>query len=528
MTATVAVPVATAGRVGYDIAAARPRIARWHWWFALGCFVNYAIVGIWLLTVEGYAIFDSTSRTISAQTIVLSRDPHLGAMGFYWFPLPMLVRVPLVLALAPFGQAALAGPLSTALFGAATAMVLLRLGSALNLGTAATVTLVGIYALNPVTVFSAANGMSEAAFALCVACTMFGFIRFTRGGDVHDIAVIGMALAAGMATRVEFIPLCAATAIASALQVPRRDWGRTVGLVLLPPAIVFAVWSTCSKLLAGRYFFWYVTARSEGRTPEPHPWMPDELTFTSSLRYLAEMTAITAPVLAIAVITLVAARPPWRPLLGVSAIVATLPAFLGLQLVMKATYGTPRYFAMWPILGLLCAMWVLSAERISGRKSRVWMIGAAATAMVVGAVTSTFAYSNPTRTSVEKESVFFAPLIGREPATFQSYFQELEPLIADLDPFLADGARVAMDSRGGAALLLTRYPEQFVLPEDRDFEEIMSDPTGRFEFVVKASFGFNSPYQGQIEAAMQNVTDGSFVLFGEYGTSQVYRFEPSD
>ena len=112
--------------------------------------MQYLVVSVWLLDVQNYLLLDGASRTITAEVLVLSRDPHLGAMGFYWPPLPMFVRVPFVLLLAPFQQAVYAGAMSTCLLSALTIPVLAAIAKQLRLSTGQAALLIALYALNPV------------------------------------------------------------------------------------------------------------------------------------------------------------------------------------------------------------------------------------------------------------------------------------------------------------------------------------------------------------------------------------------
>ncbi len=75
------------------------------------CTVVYVAVGWWLIV--GQALHHqrrACPKTLTAQLMMLVRDPHLASMGYYWMPLPMLVRIPFVLVLYPFHNTVMAGP----------------------------------------------------------------------------------------------------------------------------------------------------------------------------------------------------------------------------------------------------------------------------------------------------------------------------------------------------------------------------------------------------------------------------------
>jgi len=55
-------------------------------WF-LSVFAVSLVGGFWLIYVAEIFVGDAIARTTQAHAIVLSRDPHLAAIGFIWPPL---------------------------------------------------------------------------------------------------------------------------------------------------------------------------------------------------------------------------------------------------------------------------------------------------------------------------------------------------------------------------------------------------------------------------------------------------------
>ena len=499
---------------------------RWPWVMSAALFVQYSLVGAWLLSDRQYAIGDSIARTLNAQVMVLSRDPHLGAMGFYWMPLPMLIRIPFVLLLAPFQSQVYAGPLSTALLAALVIPVLARIAAELGLGTATTAALVVVYAFNPVTLFSAANAMSEAAFALFLALTFLGLIRYGNDGNVRSLSLLGVALAGGMLSRIEFIPITLA-AVASCMLLTARDrWRRIAAMIALPPLAVFVAWSFASQLITRDALYWYHEAKKSGATPAIHPWMPAALTPVSVAGYVGFLALVVAPVIPVALgIALVRWR-EWRRTLGLAMVLGTIPAFVALQLLLRSSWGNPRYFAVLPLGACVLAMWALALARRWAVHAQMGLAFLLTVMGVAGAGAATYAYSDPIRTSIESESVFFSAITGRPQPDYPRRFDQLRPLIGFLDPQLAKGKVAVIDTRGGFPLLMSAHPQQFIVPEDRDFEQIMADPTDRFDYVVLPSVGLASRYQAVIQGAMSAVEGGHFVLVKDYGAATLWQFQP--
>jgi hypothetical protein len=500
---------------------------RWPWWAALAAFIQYTVLGVWLMKVQGYLLLDNASRTITARILVSSRDPHLGAMGFYWPPLPMLIRVPLVMVLAPFHQGPLTGAISTSILAALVLPVLAAIGRELRLSTGQTVLLVGLYALNPVVVFYAINGLSEAAFSLFLAIAFLGYLRFCKTKDVRDMRLISVGLALGMMCRIEFIPVTIGFVVACALQLPRDRWKRATFVIALPPLYVFALWSWASSILAGDALYWYHAGKASGHTPDVHPWLPERLTFVNVVAYVAKMSLIYAPVLGLlffSVFVRGVSRTNW---LGMVLLSLVLPSFIALELVLRATTGEQRYFATLVLVGSIAAMWVLSSAEALPRPGRLGVNGLVVVALIGSALAVVPLNNDKSNSSLTGQQVYYGALTGNQPASPRNYIGNLDALLAVLDPELADGERVAMDSRGGLALLLTQYPEQFIVPEDRDFEEIMSDPEGRFTYVIRPTVDLGSAYGDAIDNAMKSAVNGKFEMVKKVEAAELWKYVPN-
>jgi Dolichyl-phosphate-mannose-protein mannosyltransferase len=511
-----------ASEASVSTTARRPR---WPWWLALVAFAQYCVTAVWLTGVQGFLLLDGASRTITAQILVMSRDPHLGAMGFYWPPLPMFVRVPFVLLLAPFHKTLYAGSASSALLSALVIPVLAAIARNLRLSTTQTAVLLGLYAFNPVVVFYAANGMSEATFSLCLALSYLGYLRFSNSGETKDLRLLGLGLALGMMSRIEFVPITVAFIIACGFLIPRHRWKRALFLVALPPVYVFILWSWSASLLINDAFYWYHVGKTVGTTPTEHPWLPKDLTIVNIVGFVMKTSVTYAPVLVV-LAALVAvrglARKTWVGMVGVALVI---PAFVAMQLVVRSTNAAQRYFSTMVIIGCVTSMWALSAVRHLQPRGRAIVGTLVMVSFLGGAIAVVPVNNDRWQSSLQFESAFFAPLVGRQPYPFPDYLAGVEELVKYLDDNLAPGDRVAMDSQGGLALLYTHHPGQFIVPEDRDFESIMSDPEGRFTYVIRPLEGLNSGYRIAIDKAMNSMQRGQFVLVKSVKRAELWKYE---
>jgi hypothetical protein len=277
-------------------------------------------------------------------------------------------------------------------------------------------------------------------------------------------------------------------------------------------------------LIAKDALFWYHAGKASGATPDAHPWMPTKLTLLNIIRYVMEMTLINAPGLGVLLLFGVARGIKRANWFGLVLTGFALPAFLAMQLVLRTSYGAQRYFVVSVLVGAIALMWVVSESAYGSPQLRGVVNGLAVLAMVGGAIAVIPLNNDKWQSAQQGESAFFAPLVGKKPIPYPNLVDGLDRLIENLDGELAKGAHVAMDSRGGLGLLYSKHPKQFIVPEDRDFEQIMSDPEGRFQYVLKTTTELTSPYADQIEAAMRGTVDGTFVLIDHTGTMELWKY----
>jgi 4-amino-4-deoxy-L-arabinose transferase-like glycosyltransferase len=513
--------------------AAAPRPERWPWALALGALVVYVATALWLLYAIDYHIGDALYRTANARFMLQSRDPHLAAVGFVWPPLPVLLQLPFMLVLGPLQHAVVAGPLSTACCGALTVPVIAAICRSLDLSRPLAITLTAAYALNPVTVFSAANGMSEAWFYLFTAVALLGLVRWTRRRKVLDLVVMAAGLASAMLVRYETLALVPVLALAAALQEPRRRWASVLLTVGLPALYAFGLWLFASLLIMRDPFFWLKAQTTVGHTPVGAPWLPDRITLASSLGYAARLTVGIGPGL-VAMAPLLVLRRHWSSALaGLGLLCGGLlfPALIVAQLLRRVTWADPRYFEALVLFTTIAAAWLAAEWRPPSARLRWAFQGALVGLLVLGGVTATVTLSNPVTTQIEQEQHFFGWLLGRRVTPLR----EVSPmaiqgggwqrLVHDLDPRLTPESPVITDvSEAFPAVVFTRHPRLYVVSSDRDFEEILADPIGRVGYLIRPTSG---PLSGALDAVLASHNGGEWKLLGDYQVARVYQWIPS-
>ena len=172
--------------------------------FAEGHVVIALCSGLYLLVAVlldfKYKIFpnDAVSRMANGFYVLYSRDPHLAAIGFVWNPgQSMLDIVPLLFwHLWPdLASHDFAGSLASVFCMVGAVHQLRGALSEWGLRALPRLVLTGLFALNPMIWYYAANGMSEALYLFTLIAATRYLSRWVRRGDVRSLVFAATALA---------------------------------------------------------------------------------------------------------------------------------------------------------------------------------------------------------------------------------------------------------------------------------------------------------------------------------------------
>lgn len=237
------------------------------WLFVLSA-VGYGVLGMVLAVRFGYHNGDAVSRTANAAYVLFSRNPHLGAVGFVWNPLPSLAQLP-ILALKGLWPAlqttALAGVVMSACFMAGAVVQLRNLLRDHGTPRWWTVLVTATFAVYPLVLLYGADGLSEAPYLFFTLWATGRLTRWLHTDDVRDLVVAGVALGLDFMARYEVVGIAACAALlVFAVTFVRSDdpsRGRRAGLGLLdavvlsvPFVLSFVGWALSGWVLTGSAF----------------------------------------------------------------------------------------------------------------------------------------------------------------------------------------------------------------------------------------------------------------------------------
>ena len=175
---------------------------------------------------SGILFGDTIARQTNAQIAIMSRDPHIAALGFVFNPLPSLMVMPLLFLRSfwvDWTAKGYASDLTSAICMALAASQIYRFALSRNQSkTFARIVTAG-FALHPLIIIYGANGMSEAAFVLSLTAATRHLLRWQTTDDLHDLAAAGLWLAFGYGARYEAL----VSVVGGAMIIIVHTWHRT-------------------------------------------------------------------------------------------------------------------------------------------------------------------------------------------------------------------------------------------------------------------------------------------------------------
>jgi hypothetical protein len=461
----------------------------------VGALGLYLAAGLYLILVIHAYAGDAVSRVANAYYILFSRNPHLGAIGFVWNPLPSLLALPLA-ALHPWIPALVsrnfAGVVLSAGFGAMGVGILYDLLGELGLDPRWRVPVVAAYALNPLVVLYGANGMTDLMLATCILGTTRNLLAYVNTRSLKALTSAAGWLVVGFGVRYEAVPLAGVLVVALIVALRRRatpaELAGTAALLVAPLVWAAGVWiyfnwsimknplyfltsdyGNLAQIATGAYY-------SPGIAAARHH-------LVGTLTYVGHFTLLFWPM---DIATPVAVWAMWRRRPDVRAPVllgATVGAvLLEIGFLYAGHLGQwDRYFLSFIPMGI-----VLTAYAFVQLRARITRVTART---VLGVVFVLLLISGSAGTVLTLESPGWgepdgswlaAAVSGRSMRDSASLnpFSSAEPVVryADSHPQMTILADTFTDY---AVVLRAANPRQFIITSDYDFQSILNNPRGR-------------------------------------------------
>ncbi len=466
----------------------------------------------WLLDLK-YRTFtpDAISHMANGFYILYSRDRHLAAVGFVWQPLQSIADMVFLLGnhLWPaLSHNDMAGSLVSGLAMAGAAYQILAASREWGVSRIPRLVLTACFALNPMMVLYAANGMSEGLYVFTLVASTRYLIRWIQNGDVRSLAYASVALAFSYLARNEALGGVALGTVCVAVVSFSRTGGvrlsriktavADVTIFAAPAFLAVAGWATMSYVISG-VFFAQLSSIYNTATLDKYTKL---LSFHGRLIYEVHAVGALAPLLPVLLVGsagVALVKRDWRVLAPLGVLGGAL-LFDLLALLNNDITNSFRYFIIAFPLGVLLVASLIAALQAprtarlgsTTRTSRGASSSAtplrALAAVVLTLVVMTF-------TAATTASAIFNPNVGVYESVQLGFIFHAHPSQSDIkqknnydwilaigDWFasrhLPDGDVVVDNFTACVPPLITtiNQPRLFVIPNDRDFERILADP----------------------------------------------------
>jgi hypothetical protein len=468
---------------------------------------------------------DAYSRVTNAYYVLFSRDPHLGAIGFVWSPLPSLIElllVPFKVVWPPMVELGFAAVIMSAPFMAAAVYQLDRTLHEFSVPLLARLILVASFAFHPMIVYYGAAGTAEAPLIFFLVLAVRYLARWLRNPVAGSLVMAGLGLAAAYLTRYEAllsaVGLIGIVILATFIRTPggtRTRWDAAMAdgaIIAAPIALVFVGWSLASWVIVGSPFAQFSSsygnasqlsvAAAEGANELGLPVQAKALLAAQRL----VLIEVTAPV-ALGLAVIVGAFRRDARMLAIIGCLGTTLAFMVVAYVENALAPWLRYFILAIPLGILLLGLAIGSlvsrpgdrpaeeQRSAGRpvaaaRRAGLFIARLIRAALVLLILSWSVAALPIAAAAMRDPVIaieesqdLAAILGpdrasadRRGASLLSFATERQ-VAAYLDEKDLPRGAVLLDAfRGFSIVAQSRDPGQFVITPDRDFKAVLADP----------------------------------------------------
>lgn len=248
---------------------ARQPVPGWRWGLAVFgvAFVAYFAIGYWFTVDQHVVVFDAMDRLTRALLVWHNDPPKLAAIGFVFPPLTTAMFLPFAVV-KPLATSLVAIPLASALCAAVAMVFLDRTLARCDMPAALRIPLLLAFGLNPLWVFYAGNGMSEALYSAFLAFSLYTFVSWYATTEPRYLIGSGFGIAFLIVTRYAFIIWAVLLAVLIGVALVRRRASRievegSVVAFAAPVVYALALWILFNALIVGEPFGWLDSQSSD-------------------------------------------------------------------------------------------------------------------------------------------------------------------------------------------------------------------------------------------------------------------------
>ncbi|AEG60754.1 ArnT family glycosyltransferase [Desulforamulus ruminis] len=464
------------------------------WLVGILIFILECAAGYYYNVYVGYYHTDGISRVANAFYVLYSRDPHLGAIGFVWNPLPSMVDL-LFLLLYPWIPAmatkGIAGLLMCAIFASLTAAFVTKAFLRRGLPGWVAVVFPLLFSLNPMIFIFGFNGMSDAPFMFFLIVSIVTFLNWLDGKRLGDLALSSFALALSFWCRYEAVPLGGGLILAGLIGVmlvqrthhpPHESrlkylWSKAEGVLsILATPLFYSIflWLLLNAIIMGNPFNFLNGNYTNLAQIEGH--LEDGSIYGSlvgnpllALLYAFKKVAVfSVPFMSILILKVLNHRLfQWDTLILILLFIS-IPMLQVVMLLKGSTLAWLRYFIY--VLPVTLAWLPYELSKIK----RQWHIAIPFLALVLNFGILSYAVTQPS--IAPDENTFLQNSFGRHSAVYEEW-RNKEEIARYLDKYYSQNVILTDSFSAYYIILQSKYPKRFFITSDYDFAKAISHPT---------------------------------------------------
>lgn len=447
----------------------------------------YIGFGIWF-ALEWGVIGDTLARTANAHFVLFGRDPHLGAIGFVWNPLPSLLSLPLV-ALKdlwpPLVERGVAASVVSAAFGGISVVFMLRILRRLLVKDWTRRIIVIAFATNPAIFYYSANGMTEMPLIASLLAATDGLIAYLKDRRAVDLVKSGAWLVVGFGMRYETVPWAMLVVLGLSIGLARvkqrdlpeqrhREWVSGFSIVLLAPlAYAVSTWLFLNWAIMGDAFYFLTSTYGNASQTATSAYQQNSAFDASgdvlgTLRFGAQQIWLWPPIVLAITGGLFQGlrdsreRNAWSLML-VSALIS-IPLFQLLLVFQGASVGWVRFFLPMIPFGFLSIAYSVRMIRSRNLRRVTWILAIAA---LLSGHFFTYQALQPSSPLAQED-----PSRYRNDALIAAYLDERDGVVLT-DTFL-----------GYPIVLQSSDPDSFLITSDREFQDVVENPASEVDAIL--------------------------------------------
>jgi hypothetical protein len=483
---------------------------------------------------------DAVARMANGFYVLYSSDPHLAAIGFVWNPLQSIGDLVVLLFKDAWPQLATRDMAGALVSAASMTGAVHQLRSALRergVDTGPRLVLTALFAISPMILFYAADGMSEALYLFTLIATTRYLLRWYQKRDLRSLVYAATALGLAYLARNEAlgasVAACALVFLVSALQgsesLRMRLKGATgdTAVFAFPVTVAVVGWSLCSYIITGQLF---PQSRANSIQIKVTGFNPGDIAarFVHELTALGALAPLLPIVLAFVLVQAVRRRDGW--VLFPLAVLGGGLAFDLIGYLHGSLFDWLRFYILVIPLAVLVTGALLTTTRtkmpalqngLATNAGRTWLaigMSAAAFALVIPSFfTSSIAMVNKSIGAGET-SEYLRPIFDSNKPIQQTEASYSWLSVQAIDSYLSGlhlkaNTVIVDDSNTCVANLIVQSsnPKIFVIPNDRYFQRVAADPLtfGASYFLIPPESGLDAT--GQLAAEYPSMYDDGYL-----------------